>query len=85
MAGKKSSFMDGRYGSDELTKFQILLGIACIFLSNIIIGLYLNLVGLIIVAYAYIRVFSKDINKRAAQNDKYLYYKTRVQSFFNRK
>lgn len=76
-------FMQGRYGVDQLSKFLSFGGLIVIIISNFFGGIILNTIGLLMVIFAYVRMFSKNINKRYAENLKYLQYANRVKSYFN--
>lgn len=76
-------FMQGRYGVDQLSKFLLIVGIIVMLMSSIFSVPILYYVSLIIVIYAYIRTFSKNINKRYGENQKYLYYAGMVKKRFS--
>ena len=63
-------FMYGRYGVDALSMSIIIFG----FLLSIFASFnkYFSIISTIIFIYAYYRVFSKDINKRYMENQKFL-------------
>ena len=69
-------FMYGRYGSDELSRFLLIVSFAVALISILFGNGILRLVfyGLFwaIVIYTYFRMFSKNIYKRRAENDFYL-------------
>lgn len=63
------NFMRGRYGIDEFGRF---LNIAAIVLA--IIGIFIKYVwiaSILVIAYSYFRMFSRNIAKRSAENQKY--------------
>lgn len=69
---KMMQFMQGRYGADQMG--QMLSAVSMVFL---IISLFSRnqawfLLALIGIAYNYFRMFSKNISKRYAENQKYL-------------
>ena len=69
---KMMQFMQGRYGADQMG--QMLSAVSMVFL---IISLFSRnqawfLLAVIGIVYNYFRVFSKNISKRYAENQKYL-------------
>lgn len=64
-------FMSGRYGSDQFGKF-----LSMVSLVLLILGLFLGSIpywlGLFLLLYCYFRMFSRNISKRYAENQKYL-------------
>lgn len=65
-------FMYGRYGIDSLGKCTIALGLFSILLSTFVNWRILPLLSWAFIIIAYVRMFSKNINKRAAENQWYL-------------
>lgn len=72
---KFARFMYGRYGVDQFSKFMLkatlVLCIVSIFLPQRV-GSFISTLVLILIVYTYFRIFSKNIYKRAAENEKYL-------------
>ena len=64
--------MYGRYGIDSLSKCTIALGLFSILLSTFVNWRILPLLSWAFIITAYVRMFSKNINKRAAENQWYL-------------
>ena len=62
-------FMIGRYGNDQFNRFLMFLAMALLILSMLIGDVFYAL-ALIIMVYAYFRMFSKQIYKRAGENEK---------------
>lgn len=77
-------FMQGRYGIDQFSQFLSIAGLIVILISNFFgeAEVFINLLGMIIFIYAYVRVFSKDVNKRYGENQKYLYQLDKVKKYF---
>lgn len=77
-------FMTGRYGSDQLSRFLMLLTLVMLVL-NMIFGartsVFYYLVWILII-YAYFRMFSKNIEKRYNENTRYLQLKEKVLNRF---
>ena len=76
--------MMGRYGTDDYSKFLLGSAVALMVLNLFLrIGL-LNTVVMVLLIYVYIRMFSKNIQKRYEENQKYLQKKYKVTSYFDR-
>lgn len=85
-----SNFMMGRYGSDEYGRFLgilscILLVVSLIVSTASMAGIILWAVALILIIYSYFRMFSKKVNKRFAENYKFLHIKNKILSPFKKK
>lgn len=69
-------FMTGRYGQDQLSKFTVAVAFVCIILSMIfrrsVVGSLLDFAGMFLLIYTYFRMFSRNISKRYAENQKFL-------------
>lgn len=76
MKEKFIKFMQGRYGIDQLSRFTmgaaLVMIVLAIFLQRSYAGTLLDTVGLLLIVYTYFRIFSKNIQKRYAENQKYL-------------
>ena len=84
MREKFTRFMMGRYGTDDYSKFILGSAVAVMVLNLFLrIGL-LNTVVLALLVYVYFRMFSKNIQKRYAENMKYLQLKNKFFSFFQK-
>lgn len=82
------SFMSGRNGSDQLCMALILLGIVLILIASITNLVIIDYLGLAAYIYALFRMFSRNLAKRRAENEKFLAFrrnfKTNVSQFFAR-
>lgn len=71
-------FMNGRYGTDTLNKFLfalfIVLWVINIFVFNLAARSIIRLIELVILALSMFRSLSRNINKRSAENRKFLKY-----------
>lgn len=80
-------FMYGRYGVDQFSKFLLGLGIfLClidIFIFNFYVSTVLNICFWFILIYSYFRIFSRNIYKRSAENEKYLRATSGIRSKIN--
>lgn len=82
MREKLQRFMMGRYGVDAFNKFlfatSLILWILDMFVSTRILYSW----AILLVIYAYFRMFSRNIQKRYQENVKYLQMKSKVLSKF---
>lgn len=66
------SFMTGRYGSDQLSRALVWTGLA-VYIIAIFTGLgIITYIGMIMYILAIFRMFSRNVEKRAEENQKYL-------------
>ena len=70
--GKIRVFMAGRYGTDDLSKFLLVLTMVLLILSLFNRGSLFYILGLLCLAWAYYRILSRDFAKRSGENTKYL-------------
>ena len=63
-------FMYGRYGVDALSMNIIIFGLLLSIFSSF--NRYFSILSAIVFIYAYYRVFSRNINKRYRENQKFL-------------
>ena len=85
-----TNFMMGRYGSDNFGRFLcvfscILLVVSIIVGGASVAGMIIWGIALILLIYAYFRMFSRKVNKRFAENYKYLSIKNKFTGFFKKK
>lgn len=76
MRERLTRFMQGRYGLDQLSRFMMIFGLivlilAAFFRKPAMVGNVIYVLGLVIVVIAYVRVFSRNHQKRYAENQKY--------------
>ena len=82
--------MQGRYGVDELSRFTMGVALALIILTmfvNIVnrsVGSVLDFLGIAAIVYAYFRIFSRNIQQRYAENQKYLQMTSKLRLRFNK-
>lgn len=84
MKEKFRKFMIGRYGVDSLSKFMlgtavVLLVFAMGFRHN-----FLNTLACLLVLLCYFRMFSRNYQKRAEENQKFLELKGKAATFLKR-
>lgn len=79
---KVINFMQGRYGVDQLSNFLIWTAVIIALLIMIIRVPALQIVSWLLIIYAYVRILSKNINKRYTQNQKFLNYTFGIRNIF---
>lgn len=77
-------FMQGRYGNDQLNRTLMFLAIGFLLIS-MIAGNVFYLLALIMMVYAYFRMFSKNTYKRAGENQKYLQWEWKFKALWGKK
>ena len=75
---KLRKLMYGRYGTDDLNQFLLILYIVLLIIDLFINTLLLEILELIIIIVIFYRTFSKKIYKRKKENDKYLEFKKNI-------
>ena len=80
MREKLSRLMQGRYGNDRLNQVLMILALICMVLSFLGLNFFYT-IALILMVYAYFRMFSRKIYQRAAENQKYLQLELRAKSW----
>lgn len=73
--------MQGRYGSDQLSRFLMFLVIVCLVLSLFGLRIF-YVIGIALLVYSYFRIFSKNIYKRRTENTAYLQCEYKVRQRF---
>lgn len=69
---KAVQFMQGRYGVDQFSNFLVWAGVLLSLITLLVRQPVLMFTSWVLIIYAYVRIFSKQINKRYAQNQKFL-------------
>lgn len=77
-------FMQGRYGNDQLNRFLMVIMMICLVLS-FLAGNVFYLLGVLLLAYVYYRMFSRNIYRRSSENQAYLRLRDRVLNGFRRR
>lgn len=78
-------FMYGRNGFDLFSRFLSYLALALVVLQLIIRGAAGNVLwwlAVLLLVYAYFRIFSRNLAKRRAENEKYCQYRMKVVNGF---
>lgn len=65
-------FMYGRYGSDKLGQFLLIVGVVLCLLSSFSKLYFLGLLAYVPLIYAIFRMYSRNIAKRQRENQKFL-------------
>lgn len=76
--------MQGRYGNDRLGQTLMLVAMFFLLLS-FFVGDYFYFISVAVLGYAYYRMLSRQIAKRAAENQKYLAFEWKVRSKVQKK
>lgn len=74
--------MQGRYGVDNLSRFLSVFLLIFIILSLFIRIPFSGLISLILLVVLYWRMFSRNIQKRYAENQKFLQIQYKIRGFF---
>lgn len=90
MKEKFIKFMEGRYGVDGFARFTMGVALVCIvasvfFRNGSTTGAILNTVGLAAIIYTYFRMLSRNIQKRYAENQKYLSMTAKIRQWFRKR
>ena len=78
-------FMAGRYGADELSKLMMGTAVAVMVINLFVRLEILNIVVVALLVLIYLRMFSRNIQKRYDENCRYLVYRGKVAGFFTKK
>lgn len=84
MKEKIQRFMMGRYGSDTLNKFLFGVTLVLLITSVLFDSNFLNLLALLLLVVCYVRMLSRDVQKRYNENVKFLNMKKDFFGFFRR-
>lgn len=82
MKEKLIRFMSGRYGTDSFGKFTIFTGLFAILFATLFDSMILSALAWMLVIYSYFRIFSKNVYKRAAENQKFLNKTYKIRCWF---
>lgn len=89
MKEKFARFMAGRYGTDRLNQFMLIVLLVCavinFFVRNGHVSVVLTSWEILLIILIYVRMFSRNISKRYAENEKYLSLENKVRRFFGQK
>lgn len=77
-----SEFMRGRYGVDHFNQFLSTLSVILILVNLFVHSSLLWWLVLALIIYLYFRMFSRNIARRYAENQKYMQISGKVRDFF---
>ena len=80
---KMNNFFRGRYGYDELNKFLLVMYIIFIMINLFTRFYLLNILSFVIAIILLFRIFSKNIEKRYAENRKFMDITAPVRVWFD--
>ncbi len=72
MREKFARFMYGRNGADQLARFTSYLVLIFILIDVFVEGTFFYLIAFILLIYNFIRIFSRNLDKRRAENARFL-------------
>ena len=78
---KFEQFMRGRYGTDKFSRVLIYASLILMLFNSFIHTLALYLLQLFLLGYAFFRMFSRNINKRCQENQKFEVFWQKLCSF----
>ena len=84
MKERMQRFMAGRYGNDQLNQFIFIVAIISMVLEIITRQSLFYTLTLVLLILAYVRVFSRNINKRYEENMKFLQKKDAILNKFRK-
>ena len=84
MKERMQRFMAGRYGNDQLNQFIFIVAIVSMVLEIITRQSLFYTLTLVLLILAYVRVFSRNINKRYEENMKILQKKDAILNKFRK-
>ncbi len=78
MKQKLQQFMMGRYGADQLSRVLLFVSLGILILSMLTRWGLLYWLAFLLMGYAYFRMFSRNVQKRYAENQKFLNFRYRL-------
>lgn len=84
MKEKFMRFMQGRYGTDRLNRCLLIVSVVLLVFSYLAGDIFYFL-AIFVIGYMYFRMFSKNIQKRYAENQWYLVREMKVRGLFQKK
>lgn len=84
MQDKLKKFMMGRYGIDQLSKFLLGTAVVIMLISTFFRNIVFEMLPFLLLVLCYFRIFSRNINQRYNENQKYLALRNKLfGSFIN--
>ncbi|HAG68464.1 MAG TPA: hypothetical protein DCL38_00660 [Lachnospiraceae bacterium] len=81
---KFARFMSGRYGMDQFSRFLGFLGFVFIVIGMLSKKGIFTSITLLILIYLYFRMFSRNINKRYMENQRFLELTAKARNYFQK-
>ena len=81
---KMARFMYGRYGMDQLSRNLSLICLVLLIVTMFVRNNVIYMIALVGIVYTYFRVFSRNISRRAEENEKYLKFHYKVVGKLNK-
>lgn len=75
-----ANFMRGRYGMDNLNRFLLIVALIFMVANWFVSGRILYTLSIIVLVYVYARTFSRNINARYRENQKFLQFSARFRN-----
>lgn len=72
-----ANLMRGRYGTDNLNRFLLIVAFVLIIIDMFLRWRLLHLLTVVLLIYIYCRMFSRNINARYRENQKFLQFAAR--------
>lgn len=73
-----SNVMRGRYGTDNLNRFLLIVAFAVIVVDMFLRWRILDLITVALLIYVYCRMFSRNINARYRENQRFLQFTSKL-------
>jgi hypothetical protein len=80
---KLARFMYGRYGADQLYYFLIVVCVVFVIANNIVKSAVISILSMAFLIWTIFRVFSKNVYKRRAENEKFMKIWNSIKSKFS--
>ena len=89
MREKLYRFTQGRYGLDRLSQVMMIGGLVILVIASfvrrpVIVSNIIYLAGIVIVILGYVRVFSRNIQKRYRENEKFMSLTAGIRRLFSK-
>lgn len=79
-----ANLMRGRYGMDQMNRTLSIVALILIAANLFLRMRIINWLAVVLLIYIYCRAFSRNINRRAAENQRYLQFAGSIRSKFGR-
>lgn len=84
LGDRVSNFMKERYGTDEFSKFLLIVTLILYIMSLIIRNAVFYWLSVISLVWCWYRMLSKDFKKRSAENRRYLAFSAEIKKFLKK-